>query len=58
MMRVGRYLIPHNLQPKLLFLRGLVLTSDIQILKGGRRVVACFVVFLGALGMSTVGAWA
>ena len=29
-----------------------------RILKGKRRVYACILVFLGAFGMSLVGAWA
>ncbi|KAM0335091.1 hypothetical protein ACHAQA_000125 [Verticillium albo-atrum] len=29
-----------------------------KVLRGGRRVVACVLVFLGAFGMSVVGAWA
>lgn len=29
-----------------------------QFLRGRRRVVACILVFLGAFGMSLIGAWA
>ncbi|EGY22410.1 hypothetical protein VD0002_g3747 [Verticillium dahliae] len=29
-----------------------------KVLRGGRRIVACVLVFLGAFGMSVVGAWA